>query len=307
MTVTWRVLPSRTVSRADPVPGLATDDRVPELRRGVDAPAVDGDDRVAAERRGDPIDRDLTRRRLDACVRCRALARHAGDDDAMGRQAAHRLAQAGSIVWTSTPSHPCSAWPLAISCDATDRAVLLGDREADAALASTVPPWICKLTPITRPWSSSRGPPELPWLIGASVWIAPGIVRRLGAWMSRPVALTMPGGHRAVEPERVPDRIDGISDRRRRRVVERERVQHRRGRADAHDGQVGRRVGADDLGGIGAPAAEADADALRSCDDMVVGDDVSAPSITKPEPSDCTLCVADGLNGVAGPSRSGSP
>ena len=39
---------------------------------------------------------------------------------------------------------------------------------------------------------SSSGPPELPWLIGASVWIAFGMLRPLGAWMSRPVALTIP-------------------------------------------------------------------------------------------------------------------
>jgi len=32
---------------------------------------------------------------------------------------------------------------------------------------------ICALIPITRPCASSSGPPELPWLIGASVWIAP--------------------------------------------------------------------------------------------------------------------------------------
>jgi hypothetical protein len=30
---------------------------------------------------------------------------------------------------------------------------------------------ICVLTPITAPRSFSSGPPELPWLIGASVWI----------------------------------------------------------------------------------------------------------------------------------------
>ena len=31
---------------------------------------------------------------------------------------------------------------------------------------------ICVLTPITWPSVSISGPPELPWLIGASVWIA---------------------------------------------------------------------------------------------------------------------------------------
>ena len=31
---------------------------------------------------------------------------------------------------------------------------------------------ICAVIPITRPRASKSGPPELPWLIGASVWIA---------------------------------------------------------------------------------------------------------------------------------------
>ena len=31
---------------------------------------------------------------------------------------------------------------------------------------------ICALIPITRPRASNSGPPELPWLIAASVWIA---------------------------------------------------------------------------------------------------------------------------------------
>jgi hypothetical protein len=59
-------------------------------------------------------------------------------------------------------------------------------------LPSTVPPSICDVTPITWPSASSSGPPELPWLIAVSVWIASGMVRPSGAWMSRPVALTMP-------------------------------------------------------------------------------------------------------------------
>jgi hypothetical protein len=31
---------------------------------------------------------------------------------------------------------------------------------------------IWALIPITRPRASSSGPPEFPWLIGASIWIA---------------------------------------------------------------------------------------------------------------------------------------
>ena len=40
---------------------------------------------------------------------------------------------------------------------------------------------IWSLRPSTSPSALSSGPPELPGLIGASVWIAPGIVQPFGA------------------------------------------------------------------------------------------------------------------------------
>ena len=40
---------------------------------------------------------------------------------------------------------------------------------------------ICELTPTTRPLRSSSGPPELPWLIAASVWIASSMAKSFGA------------------------------------------------------------------------------------------------------------------------------
>ena len=48
------------------------------------------------------------------------------------------------------------------------------------------------LMPITWPLRSSSGPPLLPLLIAASVWIAPPIGRLLGEVMVRSSALTMP-------------------------------------------------------------------------------------------------------------------
>ena len=51
---------------------------------------------------------------------------------------------------------------------------------------------ICELTPITLPVRSSSGPPELPWLIAASVWIESAIVKLFGAVISRCSALTIP-------------------------------------------------------------------------------------------------------------------
>ena len=48
------------------------------------------------------------------------------------------------------------------------------------------------MTPITLPVASSSGPPELPGLIGASVWITESIWKPSGAWMWRPVPETIP-------------------------------------------------------------------------------------------------------------------
>ena len=50
--------------------------------------------------------------------------------------------------------------------------------------------WV--LTPTSRPALSSSGPPELPGLMAASVWITPRMVRWLKLSISRPSALMMP-------------------------------------------------------------------------------------------------------------------
>ena len=55
-----------------------------------------------------------------------------------------------------------------------------------------LPVSICELTPITRPSASISGPPELPLLIGASVWITWSIGKLFGACTLRWSALTMP-------------------------------------------------------------------------------------------------------------------
>ena len=47
-------------------------------------------------------------------------------------------------------------------------------------------------TPINRPALSSSGPPELPGLMAASVWMTSLIGRRVADSISRPSALMMP-------------------------------------------------------------------------------------------------------------------
>ena len=73
------------------------------------------------------------------------------------------------------------------------RAVLTG-------IANPIPtlPWppspvaIWELIPITRPAASSSGPPELPGLIGASVWMTLSMLKPLGPWIWRWSADTIP-------------------------------------------------------------------------------------------------------------------
>ena len=63
----------------------------------------------------------------------------------------------------------------ATSCETTTWIVFDGIAKPTPSL----PPeslWIWALTPITFPEAEMSGPPELPWLMGASVWIESEIV-----------------------------------------------------------------------------------------------------------------------------------
>jgi hypothetical protein len=71
------------------------------------------------------------------------------------------------------------------------RTVFDGIAKPTPTLAPVLPA-ICALTPITWPLELRSGPPELPWLIAASVWIESLIVNSLGARISRWSALTIP-------------------------------------------------------------------------------------------------------------------
>ena len=51
---------------------------------------------------------------------------------------------------------------------------------------------ICWLIPITSPAASTSGPPELPGLIAASVWIAPAIWNAVSPVIERSTAETTP-------------------------------------------------------------------------------------------------------------------
>ena len=134
---------------------------------------------------------------------------------------------------------------------------------------------ICALTPITRPRRSRSGPPELPWLIAASVWIVSVMMKLFGAVISRWSALTIPARDRSLEPERAAQREDRVSDVDGTRVGEAERGEQAGGRVDADDGEVGGRIGADELGVELDAVPEAHRDRRGACDDVLVRHDVT--------------------------------
>ncbi len=75
-----------------------------------------------------------------------------------------------------TPSEACTAVPVLISCSATVRAVSTGMANPSPIDPPVVPlppsEAMAVLMPTTAPVPSTSAPPELPGLIGASVWIA---------------------------------------------------------------------------------------------------------------------------------------
>src|ERR671927_288446 len=97
------------------------------------------------------------------------------------------------------------------------------------------------LIPMTSPRTFTSGPPELPGLIAASVWMKSWMLRAelLGRSSTRPFALLI--------PERVTDGEHPLADARRLAVAEARRDEVLR--VDLEHGDVGARVGADDLRG----------------------------------------------------------
>ena len=109
-------------------------------------------------------------------------------------------------------------------------------------------PAIAVLTPTTRPRPSTSAPPELPGFSAASVWMTLSTTRcaapeRTGS--ERPSADTTPAVTEPGEAVRVADRDDELADAQPGRVAEHGRVQV--ARVGAQDGEIGQRVGADDV------------------------------------------------------------
>ncbi len=89
----------------------------------------------------------------------------------------------------------------------TNSAVLLDTAKHSAC----APPIIAVLIPTTSPDAETSGPPELPGLSAASVWITSSINRPLRPRSERPRAETTPAVTVELEPERIADRDDQLA------------------------------------------------------------------------------------------------
>ena len=142
--------------------------------------------------------------------------------------------------------------PGARSWSTTSRTVLIGTAKPMPTFPTSAddePVAICVLTPITWPAAFRSGPPELPRLMGASVWITRSIGdsrRRLDRALQRADDARR---DRALEPERVADRDHRVADLDVLGVAELDRGERACVGVDLEQRDVGRLVGRRSIAG----------------------------------------------------------
>ena len=134
---------------------------------------------------------------------------------------------------------------------------------------------ICELTPITLPVASSSGPPELPGLIAASVWMTSSIAKPLGAVMRRCSADTTPVVSVRSRPNGLPIATVGSPTRTAPESPSVERVELDLLGVDGQHREVGVGVLADHARGDRAMVGERHADVERGRHHVGVGEDVA--------------------------------
>ena len=91
------------------------------------------------------------------------------------------MAATSSVTaWMLTPIQPRTTFPFSRNCGRISLATLIGTEKPTPALACDPPVMIIVLMPITSPRVLRSGPPELPGLMAASVWIISTEVPRRG-------------------------------------------------------------------------------------------------------------------------------
>ena len=126
---------------------------------------------------------------------------------------------------------------------------------------------IMVLMPMTSPREFSSGPPELPGLMAASVWMASSMGAPSPLRIER-MELMMPLRHGAAQAEGIADGVDLLAHRKFGGIGQRHRLQV--GRVDLQQRQVVDLVGADHLGRVAALVAQLHFDAaVGALDDVV--------------------------------------
>ena len=136
-----------------------------------------------------------------------------------------------------------------------------------------LPEAMAVLMPMTLPSASRSGPPELPGLMAASVWmrLLSGSIGAVGRDRPAGRGHDAAGDRVGVGAERAADRDDQLAD------LEGVGLAEGRGRqvrpVDLDDGEVGQGVDAVDGAGEDAAVLELDIELVAALDDVLVGQD----------------------------------
>ena len=126
------------------------------------------------------------------------------------------------------------------------------------------------LMPITSPREDTSGPPELPGLSAASVWITSSIIRPVVARRLRPERGDHARGHRRLEAERIADGDGKMPAAEQLGVTQRRERQAARG-VGTQQCEVGVRIDAEQARLAGAAFGVGQADVARATDHVGVG------------------------------------
>jgi len=120
---------------------------------------------------------------------------------------------------------------------------------------------------------SSSGPPELPWLTAASVWMTSSIVNPAGCGDASLLGGDDAGGDRVLKPQRISQGEHRAAHAHAVGVAERQRVGVELGGVDTRQREIVREIASHDIGRQERVLVGADEDLARTLHDVRGGDD----------------------------------